>query len=134
MSSSDTPATSEVKSVADTEWQQIIQHFVALVIQSPPAVVTVVLSSCLGYGISFVLFDYRRNPVKKSHYLFHPIFGMAYAALIFFIINWDLVSQALTVDQIAGRMPFTLLVSFCVAFFIMFGGAIWRQRSSPYTG
>lgn len=112
----------------------IIQQFVDLVVKSPIAIVTIVLSWFLGFGISFILFDYRRNPVRVSHYSFHSALGLGYAALIFVIVNRDLVSTTLTAEQVAQRMPLTLLVSFAVAFLLMMGGAIWRQHTSPNTG
>jgi uncharacterized membrane protein len=119
---------------AGGEWGEILQHFVGLVIKSPIAIVTIVLSWFLGFGISFILFDYRRYPVRGSHYYFHSALGLGYAALIFVIVNWDLVSSNLTLEQVAQRVPLTLLVGFSVGFLLMVAGAIWRQRTSPYTG
>lgn len=112
----------------------VIKHFVSIVVTSPVGVVTLVLSSFFGYGISFVLFDYRRSMVKRSHYPFHIAFGLGYAALMFAAVNFDLLSHQLTVDQIAQRTPLTLLVSFATSFLVMLGGGMWREFSKPYSG
>jgi len=53
--------------------------------------------------------------------------GLGYAATIFALVNYDLLSHSLTVEQISARMPLTLLISFIIAFFMMTAGAIWRQ-------
>jgi hypothetical protein len=111
----------------------VIKEFTLLVLKSPPAVVTLVVSTFFGYGISFVLFDYRRAQVNKSHYLFHVAIGLGYAAVIFCGVNFDLLSVNLTVEQITNRIPLTLLVSFVLAFVIMMAGGIWREFSAPYS-
>lgn len=112
--------------------KEIVKEFVALVLKSPPAVVTLVLSTFFGYGISFVLFDYRRTEVKKSHYLFHVAIGLGYAAVVFSVVNYDLLSHNLTMEHMTNRMPLTLLVSFVVAFLIMLAGGVWREFATPY--
>jgi ABC-type glycerol-3-phosphate transport system permease component len=40
---------------------EIIAKFVQIVVSSPVAVVTLVLCWFCGYGISFIIFDYRKN-------------------------------------------------------------------------
>jgi hypothetical protein len=105
----------------------VLKEFIPLVVKSPVALATLVLSTFFGYGISFIIFDYRSSSVGKSHYLFHLALGLGYAATIFAVVNFDLLSHNLTVDQISARMPLTLLVSFIIAFFMMTAGAIWRQ-------
>ncbi|HEY1602098.1 MAG TPA: hypothetical protein VGG64_21025 [Pirellulales bacterium] len=107
--------------------------FVLLVIQSPPALVTLGVSTFFGYGISFILFDYRRSQIQKSHYMFHVSIGLGYAAAMFCLVNFDLVTRTLTVEQITTRIPLTLLLSLGLAFVIMLVGAIWRELSAPYT-
>ena len=110
---------------------QIINEFIRLAIGSPVAVVTLVLSWFCGYGISFIVFDYRRSTVRKSHYWFHAGFGLGYTAIVFIAVNWDLLSRSLTADQIAQRIPLTLLVSFAVGFLIMLLGSICREFFGP---
>jgi hypothetical protein len=53
--------------------------------------------------------------------------GLGYSALMFAIVNSDLLSRALTADQIIQRIPLTFLVSFGVGFLIMILGAMFRQ-------
>src|ERR1700726_4708378 len=107
----------------------VVKGFTSLVIQSPPALVTLVLATFFGYGLSFILFDYRRAKIRKSHYMFHVTVGLSYAAVMFCAVNYDLLSRTLTVEQIINRIPLTLLLSFGVAFVIMVVGAIWRELS-----
>ena len=111
----------------------ILENFGAIVASSTPATIGVVLSSSFGYGISFVLLDYRRALVKKAHLLMHAVVGIGYTATIFTIVNVDLLSRSLTFEQITMRMPITLLVSFVVAFVIIVSGMLWRERRSPYS-
>jgi hypothetical protein len=110
-----------------TSYDDIVKKFIKIVLTSPVAIVTLVLSTFLGYGISFVLFDYRRSKVRRSHFGFHVVIGLAYAALIFSCVNYDLLSHKLTVSQITERMPLTLLVSFSIGFLILLLGGIWRN-------
>lgn len=111
---------------------EILDQFVSIVTESTPATVGIVLSSFFGYGISFVLLDYRRATVRPTHFLLHVVLGIGYSATIFAIVNLDLLTHNLTIEQITTRMPITLVVSFIVAFILIFGGMIWRERSSPY--
>lgn len=106
---------------------QIITEFIRLALGSPVAIVTLVLSWFSGYGISFVLFDYRRSNPRKSHYWFHAAIGLGYTAVVFITVNLDILTRSLTVDQIARRIPLTLLVSVAAGFVIMLSGAIWRE-------
>jgi hypothetical protein len=112
---------------------ELVKGFTSLVLQSPPAVVTLVVSTFFGYGISFILFDYWRAQVNKSHYLFHVAIGLGYAAVVFCMVNFDLLARDLTVEQITNRIPLTFLVSFVLAFVIMMVGGIWREFSTPYS-
>jgi hypothetical protein len=112
---------------------EVLKGFTSLVVQSPPALVTLVVSTFFGYGISFILFDYRRAEIHKSHYMFHVAIGLGYAALMFCAVNFDLLARTLTIEQITNRIPLTLLLSLGLAFVIMVVGAIWRERSTPYS-
>ena len=100
-----------------------------ITLKSPLALVTFVLSWFLGYGISFVIFDYREQQAKKSHFYFHFTIGLSYSAFIFVIVNLDIISTHITIEDISQRIPLTLLISFSVGFILMIGGVIYRQRS-----
>jgi len=115
---------------APTQFGEVAKAFTSIVIASPVAVVTMVLSAFLGYGISFVLFDYRRLQVKKTHYLFHVAFGLGYTAVIFLVVNHDILSHTLTARQMMDRMPLTLLVSFAVGFTVMLIGSVMRESAT----
>lgn len=108
-------------------WEELFKQFFILVIKSPVALATLVLSAGLGYGISFVIFDYRRSDVRKSHYLLHPVVGLGYSAIIFTILNSDLLSKNMNYSDMAGRMPLTLLISFIIAFVIIIIVSIIRE-------
>lgn len=111
----------------DETVDELLKEFIPMITKSPVALATLVLSTFFGYGISFIVFDYRRSAVEKSHYLFHVALGLGYSATIFSLVNYDVLTHSLTLEQISNRMPFTLLISFMVAFFLMTSGAIWRQ-------
>ena len=85
----------------------------------------------MGYGISFVLFDYRKSSVKKSHYFLHVFLGTGYAALIFIGVNWDVISRDITADAITDRIPITLIVSLALGFVIIFVWSIVKEVRSP---
>ncbi|WP_443748153.1 hypothetical protein [Asticcacaulis solisilvae] len=110
------------------------KKFWALVATSPQAVICIALSSFLGYGISFIIFDYRKKVVQNSHYMFHVSIGLGYTAVIFCLVNCDILKHELTFSQLSARMPLTLLVSFAVGFLVLIGGTIWKEMSSPYVG
>lgn len=114
-------------------WDQVLKTFGDVVVKSPVATVALVLSTFFGYGISFVLFDYRRSQVLKSHYPFHVTFGLGFTAVVFSAVNYDLLSRNLTVDQITQRVPLTLLVGFAVTFVVIIAVAIFRELSTPYS-
>lgn len=118
--------------VPDLGWDQLFKEFIALVVKTPLALVSLVFSFLLGYGISFVLFDYRRSTVSKSHYFYHLVIGIGYATSIFLLVNRDLISADITADKIAGRMPLTLIVSLSVGFVIILCGSIYREIKVPY--
>lgn len=106
---------------------EILKEFIPMITKSPVALATLVLSTFIGYSLSFIVFDYRKSVVKKSHYIFHASLGLGYSATIFSLVNYDVLSHDLTIEQISNRMPLTLLISFILAFFLIIGGAIWRQ-------
>jgi hypothetical protein len=114
-------------------WEEILKAFAGLIIKSPIALVTIGVSTCFGYGIAFVLFDYRRVEVKKSHRSFHVAIGLGYAAVVFCVVNFDILAKNITAEQITSRTPLTLIVSGVTSFFIMIAGALWRETySRPY--
>jgi predicted permease len=109
-------------------WGDILKQFVLLVIQSPLAVAAFALSFFMGYGISFVLFDYRlKESLKKTHYLFHVSVGLCYTALVFCVFNYRAMAMPMSPEQIAERIPATLLFSLALGFIIIIVVAIWRE-------
>ena len=124
---------SEPSSVSGIGWAEIGNKFVALVLKSPIAIVTMVMSFFLGYGISFLIFDYRNNSVKKAHYLYHLIIGLGYSAFIFIIVNFNIISREMTEEDFSKAMPVTLLVSFAVAFIAIVTISIFKELKKPYT-
>lgn len=124
---------SDPSKVPNIGWEEIGKKFIALVLKSPIAIVTLVLSFFLGYGISFVIFDYRNNSVKSSHYLYHLIIGLGYSAFIFLIVNFKIISREMTEEEFSKAMPVTLLVSFAVAFIAIVTISIIKELKRPYT-
>ncbi len=112
-------------------WGDILKQFTVLVIQSPLAVAAFALSFFMGYGISFVLFDYRlKESLKKTHYLFHVSVGLGYTALVFCVFNSRAIVIPMSPEQIAERVPATLLFSLALGFIIIILVAIWREVRS----
>lgn len=118
--------------VPNLDWGKVADSFLELLMKSPTAIVTLVLAFFLGYGISFLLFDYRNTTAKKSHYLFHLLIGLGYTATIFAAVNWDIITRELKVEHFEKRMPLTILVSFVVAFVLMMGISIYKEIKKPY--
>jgi hypothetical protein len=114
-------------------WEEIGRKFVSLTLKSPIAIVTLVLSFLLGYGISFLIFDYRNNSVKKTHYLFHLIIGLGYSAFIFIIVNFKAINRNMTEEEFSKCMPITLLVSFAVAFLVIIIISVYKELKRPYS-
>lgn len=110
----------------------IKKPFLALVIQSPVALFCMGLSAILGYGISFLIFDYRSTSVSSSHYGLHLAVGLAYTALVFCAVNWDVLTHDLTAQIMTERMPLTLVISFAVGCVLLIGGMIWKEVKKPY--
>lgn len=109
-------------------WGEILKQFAVLVIQSPLAVAAFGLSFFMGYGISFVLFDYRlKESLKKTHYLFHVSVGLGYTALVFCVFNYRAIVIPMSPEEIAERVPATLLLSLALGFIIIIVVAIWRE-------
>jgi hypothetical protein len=117
----------------DVAWEDILKNFIALVIKTPVALITMGMSFFLGYGISFILFDYRKSKAAKSHYFFHLIIGLGYTALVFLVVNWKIINSDLTEEQLSKCMPLTLLISFAFAFISIVIISILRERKKPYT-
>ena len=124
---------SQIESIPDIGWEEVGKKFFALVLKSPIAIVTMTMSFFLGYGISFVIFDYRKNSIKKAHYLFHLLIGLSYSAFMFLIVNYNKVSFEMTEEDFSKSMPLTLLVSFAVAFIVIITISIIRETKRPYS-
>lgn len=108
------------------------KSFWLLLVKSPAALFVVGCSWICGYGISFMLFDYRKTDVKKSHGYLHVSVGTGYSAFVFLLVNFDLLSRAITVDQLVSRLPFTFLISFSLLFLVIVGVGVMRELRSPY--
>jgi hypothetical protein len=117
--------------IPDIGWENIIKEFFALIIKTPVALFALVASFLMGYGISFVLFDYRSSSVNKSHYILHIFLGVGYAALIFLGLNWDIVNRDITPEIITSRIPITLIVSLAFGFLVIFVWSIIKEVRSP---
>ena len=112
-------------------WDVLANEFIVLIVKSPVALFALVGSFLMGYGISFVLFDYRKSAVKKSHYILHVFLGSGYAAVIFLGVNWDIISRDITAEAITDRIPITLIVSLAIGFIIIFTWSIVKEVRSP---
>ncbi|NMH26479.1 hypothetical protein [Flavobacterium silvaticum] len=105
-----------------------LEKFGEIAVQSPTAIVTSVLSTLLGYGISFLIFDYRKPAgKKKASVYFHAVIGLTYTAFIFIVSNFSIMKRDMTAEDINKAMPFTLMISFAVAFLIIVSVSIYKE-------
>lgn len=116
----------------DLGWKDVFKEFCSLVIKSPVALVSLVISFFFGYGIAFVIFDYRRSDVRKSHYIYHIIIGLGYTACVFSLVNRDLISPEICYADISGRAPLTLLIGFIISFIVIISVSLYREARVPY--
>lgn len=101
-----------------------------LIIKSPIALFSLLMTFLMGYGISFLLFDYRRNPKGLPH-LLHIAIGTGYACLIFVFSNWALCFSKdvpLTLEDIARYSPGTMMLSFAILVIVMILVILFRER------
>lgn len=121
-------AQNEAKQMVGDGVNQIGEGALAILLSSKMTLATFLLSSFMGYGISFILFDYRIKTFNYwTHIPFHCIIGLGYTALIFVITNFDIFKRTLSLSEIIDRMPFTLVVSLAVGFVILLVGGIVRE-------
>jgi predicted membrane channel-forming protein YqfA (hemolysin III family) len=118
--------------IPDIGWEEVVKKFIELVLKSPTAIITLVLSFFLGYSISFIIFDYRNNKAKGSHFWFHLFIGLGYSALMFLILNWKKINLEMTEEDFSKVMPITILVSFAIAFIAIVTISIIREIKRPY--
>ena len=108
--------------------EQLLGAFWELVTKSPPALVTLTLSVFMGYGVSFLVFDYGKSEAEPHGWQFHIAVGLGYAALIFLGVNGDIIGRKLTTDQMIERIPITFLVSFAILFIVIVIVSMLRRR------
>jgi len=114
---------------------RIFREILPLLAKSPIGLFSIFVTFLIGYGVSFLLLDYRRNPEGYSNWL-HLSLGGGYTALVFLIVNWSLVfhpSIPLTLDDLAQRAPQTMVISFAILFVAFCAVTLIRdrQRTSP---
>lgn len=100
------------------------------ILKSPVAVVAYVMTYIMGYGIAFLLFRYHRESILGWKGLYH-VFGVAYTALIFLILNWKMVwdsASSITIQQIEGHLVQTLVIGLAILFIVMIVTTIVRDR------
>lgn len=110
-------------------FQQLWEASQQLISDSPQLLICVVILFFLGYGISFLLFSYRRNtPVNVSNN-FHLIMGLAYVALVFTLRNWRLLFQSnqVNLDHIVRELPQTFVISLALFFIVAVPVTIYRE-------
>ena len=107
-----------------------------MILKSPIALFALITILFMGYGISFLLFDYRTNPRGISHYL-HITIGFGYTCLIFVATSWPIVfspSKHLNLSDLATYCPRTIVVSFAILFIVMVSVMIFRERRGNQGG
>lgn len=101
-----------------------------MILKSPIALFALISTFLMGYGISFLLFDYRTNPKGLPH-VFHIFIGCAYTCLIFMATSWSMIfspTKPPDLPDLAIYFPRTMVVSFAVLFIVMVCVIICRER------
>jgi len=101
-----------------------------MIVKCPIAVFGLVMTLLMGYGISFMVFDYRTNPKGISHIL-HIALGTGYACCIFVITGWNLIfsdEKNLTLEDIAAHCPKVMILSFAILVLVMIVVTVVRER------
>ena len=105
-------------------WKQVVP----LILKSPQVLTSVCMTWVMGYGMSFLLFEYRTNPRKVSTWL-HLSLGGAYAAFVFLVINWHLVfREVFNFDHLTQKAPQTIVVSGAILFILFIVITLCRER------
>lgn len=112
----------------DDPQASIVERFVELVLQSPPAIVCLVLSTFIGYGLAYVLLVHGRENPPKLGTLLNVALGLGFTAIVFVVSNFDIIGRDLTAEQISDRAPFTLLIAFAVSFVVLVGAMMRGGR------
>ena len=110
-------------------FQQVWEGSRQLISDSPQLLICVVILFLLGYGISFLVFSYRRNTTANVSNNFHLIMGLAYVALVFTLRNWRLVLQSnqVNLDHIIRELPQTFVISLALFFIVAVPVTIYRE-------
>lgn len=100
-----------------------------LILKSPVALFAGVATLLLGYGISFVLFDYRTNSKGYSH-IIHIFLGVGYACIMFALTSWNVLfgKKPPTLDDLAIYCPRTIVISFATLVIAIIAVTIVRDR------
>lgn len=117
---------------ASTSWDELFKEvfgkFALLVTSSPPATISFVMTTFLGYGVSYFLLEYRQPESGKIPFPIQFFAGLAYSSFVFIAVNFDVLSRNIGILQILPRMPITLLIGFAIAFLIMLVTIALRNR------
>jgi hypothetical protein len=100
--------------------------FVAILLGSPPALVSLVLCTFIGYGLAYVILVHGRlNPPNLGNVLSAAL-GIGFTAIVFMASNYDILGPDITTDQISARAPFTFLIAFAVSFVVLVAAMLLR--------
>lgn len=101
-----------------------------MLLKSPILLVSFLLSFLMGYSISYLLFDYRKEYKNLPIYL-HYFTGIGYVLLMFVILNFKAIFNSK--DDFSGELIiqqslFTVIISFPILFLVYVTVVILRER------
>lgn len=101
-----------------------------ILLKSPILLVSFLMSFLMGYGISYLLLDYRKEYRNIPNYL-HYFTGIGYVLLIFVILNFKAIFNSR--DNFSGELIiqqslFTVVISFPILFIVFITVVILRER------
>lgn len=101
-----------------------------MLLKSPILLVSFVLSYLMGYGISYLLLDYRKEYKSLPSYL-HYFSGIGYVLLVFLILNFKTILNSkdnFNGELIIQQSLFTVIISFPILFIVYIAVVIFRER------
>ena len=118
------PLTMQTERFPERIWEEALP----LILKSPIALFSLFVTFLRGYGISYLLFDFRRESALEISNWLHLSVGGGYAALIFLIVNWRIVYNCPTLDDLAKYAPQTMVVGFAFLFILFCIVTIIREN------
>jgi hypothetical protein len=101
-----------------------------LILKSPLMLFLFAMTYVMGYGISYLIFSYRKEDHKVPFFI-HLFFGLGYSLLMFCVVNIKLIikmNSSITLQALSDNSVFTVIISFAVIFVVTLIVVYLRER------